>query len=96
MRERRAARHAPARSHAASVPAGAGVVERLHADLRGNDPRVWLAPEDLKIGECFQEHSDNRSGPSTKVGGINPEPLGGMRRVKRYGKPDGAVSALNR
>ncbi|PWU11312.1 MAG: hypothetical protein C5B51_02905 [Terriglobia bacterium] len=29
--------------------------DRLHADLRGKDLRVWFAPEDMKIGDRFQE-----------------------------------------
>jgi uncharacterized protein YjbI with pentapeptide repeats len=29
--------------------------ERLHADLRAKDLRVWFAPEDLKIGDRFQD-----------------------------------------
>jgi uncharacterized protein YjbI with pentapeptide repeats len=29
--------------------------ERLHADLRANNLRCWFAPEDLKIGDRFQE-----------------------------------------
>jgi uncharacterized protein YjbI with pentapeptide repeats len=29
--------------------------ERLHADLRANNVRCWFAPEDLKIGDRFQE-----------------------------------------
>jgi len=29
--------------------------ERLHADLRAKDLRCWFAPEDLKIGDRFQE-----------------------------------------
>jgi hypothetical protein len=29
--------------------------ERLHADLRSRNLRVWFAPEDLKIGDRFQE-----------------------------------------
>jgi uncharacterized protein YjbI with pentapeptide repeats len=29
--------------------------ERLHADLRAKNLRVWFAPEDLKIGDRFQE-----------------------------------------
>jgi uncharacterized protein YjbI with pentapeptide repeats len=31
------------------------MAERLHADLRAKDLRVWFAPEDLKIGDRFQE-----------------------------------------
>ena len=29
--------------------------ERLHADLRAKNLRVWFAPEDLKIGDRFQD-----------------------------------------
>lgn len=29
--------------------------ERLHADLRAKNLRCWFAPEDLKIGDPFQE-----------------------------------------
>ncbi len=29
--------------------------ERLHADMRAKDLRCWYAPEDLKIGDRFQE-----------------------------------------
>ncbi len=29
--------------------------QRLHADLRANNLRYWFAPEDLKIGDHFQE-----------------------------------------
>jgi uncharacterized protein YjbI with pentapeptide repeats len=29
--------------------------ERLHADLRANHLRCWFAPEDLKIGDAFQD-----------------------------------------
>ena len=29
--------------------------ERLHADMRAKELRVWYAPEDLKIGDRFQE-----------------------------------------
>jgi hypothetical protein len=29
--------------------------ERLHADLRAKNLRCWFAPEDLKIGDRFQE-----------------------------------------
>ena len=29
--------------------------ERLHADLQARHLRVWFAPEDLKIGDRFQE-----------------------------------------
>jgi uncharacterized protein YjbI with pentapeptide repeats len=31
------------------------VAERLHADLRAKNLRCWFAPEDLKIGDRFQE-----------------------------------------
>jgi hypothetical protein len=30
-------------------------VERLHADLQAKGVRCWFAPEDLKIGDRFQE-----------------------------------------
>jgi hypothetical protein len=33
--------------------------ERLHADLRAKDLRVWFAPEDLKIGDRFQERIED-------------------------------------
>lgn len=29
--------------------------ERLHADIRAHNLRCWFAPEDLKIGDAFQE-----------------------------------------
>jgi hypothetical protein len=29
--------------------------ERLHADLRAKNLRCWFAPEDLKIGDRFQD-----------------------------------------
>ena len=29
--------------------------ERLHADMRAKDLRCWYAPEDLKIGDRFEE-----------------------------------------
>jgi uncharacterized protein YjbI with pentapeptide repeats len=32
-----------------------GFAERLHADLRSKNLRCWFAPEDLKIGDRFQE-----------------------------------------
>jgi hypothetical protein len=32
-----------------------GFTERLHADLQAQKLRVWFAPEDLKIGDLFQE-----------------------------------------
>jgi hypothetical protein len=32
-----------------------GFAERLHADLQAQKLRVWFAPEDLKIGDRFQE-----------------------------------------
>jgi hypothetical protein len=40
--------------------------ERLHADLRAKDLRCWFAPEDLKIGDLFQERVEGPSGCSIR------------------------------
>lgn len=41
--------------------------ERLNADLRAKGLRVWFAPEDLKIGDHFQERIDESIGIYDKV-----------------------------
>ena len=39
--------------------------ERLHADLQAKGVRCWFAPEDLKIGDRFQDGSRNQYGCTT-------------------------------
>ena len=36
-----------------------GFAERLHTDLQARNLRVWFAPEDLRIGDCFQERIED-------------------------------------
>ena len=40
--------------------------ERLHADLQAKGVRCWFAPEDLKIGDRFQERLKSRFGSTTR------------------------------
>jgi hypothetical protein len=39
----------------------------LHADLRAKGVRCWFAPEDLKIGDRFQERIEEQKSPICRV-----------------------------
>src|ERR1019366_6656291 len=79
--------------------------ERLYSDLKSKGVRCWFAPEELKIGDRFQERIEESIRPLRQagdhfVGGLGAEPLGRARgecctRARGARRPPGAFPGAN-